>query len=708
MEDQNRETKVLNTATANLINNLVQAGHIDNVNLNEETRGITIPESFLAISRHLSGFTEVVGRAGLLSRIDANFDRSRREPTATPAIQVLHGISGVGKTSLARAFARSHATQYQIIWWIHAENLVTIPNEFRKLLEILSPDQARWITDPIHAAFAAFASAPGRWLLLFDNVVDAYGFTSLLPTVGPGDIIITTRSGEWPRSWHRIEVTSLKREDSVEVLMSLSNDDDRATAETVAEELGDLPLALAQAGAFSSAHRMALREYIDLYHQNRLAVLASGRAPDYDGSVTVAWNLAHERLSPSAKDVFDFCAWLTPDDIPVFEILRANVDSGIHGPVTEALEQLIHDPLMLRKACAELDRSGLLSWHSALTVSVHRLLHALARDHLESTGLASAWAGNTAALLLAACPTAFADREAIDTWLRLEPHALTIVGHLPTDDITSLRLRVRIAAWTGYLGADATAKAMLTDLVIDYQRVRGGDDPETLGVRSNLAWWIGGTGDPHDARDRYAVIVTDLERISGPDHPQTLQTRDSLAKWTGELGEVVSARNLYASLAEDAAQVLGDEHVTTLQARIGLARWVGEAGDPASARDMYADLLPVHERVMGARHKDSLYIRACLAWWTGEAGDARSACSLYAVVLTDCEDILGKDSRDTLGTRHGWAHWLGQAGDIAEAKAHFAALVEDHIRIKGVDHQDTRHAQRELDRWSTVLDTEPR
>src|SRR5205814_596207 len=100
--------------------------------------------------------------------------------------------------------------------------------------------------------------------------------------------------GEWPRSWHRLEVTSLEREDSVAVLMLLSNDDDRAAAEMLAEELGDLPLALAQAGTFGWAHRVTLREYTDLYHRNRPALLTSGRAPDYDDSVAVTWHLAYE------------------------------------------------------------------------------------------------------------------------------------------------------------------------------------------------------------------------------------------------------------------------------------------------------------------------------------------------------------------------------------------------------------------------------
>ena len=59
-----------NTAAAHVINNLVQAGHIDNLNLHPPAGGITIPDSFRIVSRHLNGFTEVVGRAdNLWSRL---------------------------------------------------------------------------------------------------------------------------------------------------------------------------------------------------------------------------------------------------------------------------------------------------------------------------------------------------------------------------------------------------------------------------------------------------------------------------------------------------------------------------------------------------------------------------------------------------------------------------------------------------------------
>jgi hypothetical protein len=110
-------------------------------------------------------------------------------------MRVLAGMGGVGKTSLARAYAQRHLADYGVVWWIRAEDPSAIDAEFRSLLEILlPPGEATKIGDARTTAFALLARQEDPWLLVLDNVPDAGSVNGLLPPSGNGHVLITSRA----------------------------------------------------------------------------------------------------------------------------------------------------------------------------------------------------------------------------------------------------------------------------------------------------------------------------------------------------------------------------------------------------------------------------------------------------------------------------------------------------------------------------------
>jgi anion-transporting ArsA/GET3 family ATPase len=79
-----------------------------------------------------------------------------------PVVRVLAGMGGVGKTSAARAYARRYQDEYGLIWWIPAEDQAALAGEFQTLLEILAPQYAERVADPIQAVHAVLANRTGR------------------------------------------------------------------------------------------------------------------------------------------------------------------------------------------------------------------------------------------------------------------------------------------------------------------------------------------------------------------------------------------------------------------------------------------------------------------------------------------------------------------------------------------------------------------
>ncbi|WP_239405910.1 hypothetical protein [Frankia sp. Cj3] len=60
------------------------------------------------------------GRDGLFERIDAGL------PGGPGGVTALYGMGGVGKTQLAIEYAWRHADDYQLVWWVDAEQTVLV------------------------------------------------------------------------------------------------------------------------------------------------------------------------------------------------------------------------------------------------------------------------------------------------------------------------------------------------------------------------------------------------------------------------------------------------------------------------------------------------------------------------------------------------------------------------------------------------------
>src|SRR5204863_7522953 len=104
-----------------------------------------------------------------------------------------------GKTQIAVEYAYRHALEYDLVWWIRAEEAAILSADYLALANRL---QLPVKTSAEQLVFANIVrhwmeDTPQRWLLIYDNVEDPQEVIDLLPTRGNGHILITSVSPEW-------------------------------------------------------------------------------------------------------------------------------------------------------------------------------------------------------------------------------------------------------------------------------------------------------------------------------------------------------------------------------------------------------------------------------------------------------------------------------------------------------------------------------
>ena len=257
------------------------------------------------------------GRDGLLSRLHQRLTArgARTDGPVAVLAGALYGLGGVGKSQLALEYAHRYGADYDLIWWIPSENPLTIPVMLARLARrlglALQGDQEELAGVALDAL-----RVRDRWLLVFDNAEQPDELARWRPAGDGGHLLVTSRNPAWSALAQPIQVDVFDRPEAVALLLRRTADQDQAAANELAEQLGDLPLALEQAAAYLDQTGMPLVAYLIAYQRRREQLLAMGRPVAYEGQVDTTWQLTIDQLAPVGIELLRLCAFLAPEAIP--------------------------------------------------------------------------------------------------------------------------------------------------------------------------------------------------------------------------------------------------------------------------------------------------------------------------------------------------------------------------------------------------------
>ena len=605
------------------------------------------------------------GRDQVLESLHRQLRASDRAP-GVPV--VLHGLGGVGKTQIAVEYAHRYQSDYDVVWWVPAEQRDLINPALAKLAGPLRLRAGDSITDTAQAVRAALRQGNpyARWLLIFDNADEPGELAPFFPG-GPGQVLVTSRAPGWSPVAEQVEIDVFTRGESLEYLRRQVALLSKQDASLVAEVLGDLPLAIENASAWLAETGMSAAAYVAQLEDQFSTVQPFSERFDSPVSVAATWRLSFDRLrerSPAAARLLELCAYFAPDPISLTllysdEMANALLPFDARLRERDVLGQLIRD--IARYSLAKVDRGG-------NSIQVHRLIQAAIRAQM-GPGQYREDVRHEVHTVLAGAPPRQGGTDDPENWARYDliwPHLGPSEAYL----CASPEVRQLLIERVRYLWKREEFKAALEvgeRLEEQWRETIGPNDRQTLSLRFHIANVLRSQGRFQEAHDLDTAVFRAQQQILGEDHPNTLQTAGSLGGDLRALGKFRDALDLDERTCDRLKDMFGADHPSTLSAANNLAVDLRLVGDRFRARDTDLVTLSQRERVLGPDHPNTLHSASMLARDLREVGDYAWSIELLRDTHQRYRSVLGEDYVDTLRTAKNLAVSLRKMGHYNEA-----------------------------------------
>jgi tetratricopeptide (TPR) repeat protein len=614
----------------------------------------------------------------------------------------LQGLGGVGKTQVALEYVHRFQADYDLVWWMNCgqpqyidASLNDLGKELREVFGASLPEDGS-VAEVAKEVLRLLGDnrTVRRWLLVYDNADKIDEVQPLLPK-GQGHVLITSRNGVWgDKGGRSLPVNVFTRAESVRHLRQRINSITEAEANEVAVALGDLPLAVATAGAWLAETGFSVKRYLERLERQPIRTLSQGQPADAPQKVSSTWDVSLDQLqetSPAAARLFGLCSVMAPD---------INLDllySGAMAAVLVPLDPELSEPMVIGKLIQQINRLALIKLDTnAHKIQVHRLVQAVVRDRMSTEELAAARA-DVHRVLVATQPDGEVDDPKTRSryrliWLHLTPSMAMYsteesVRQLLIDRVRYLRQRGDTER--GRRRATEIESAWEEMLAAAPEQADAGSLRKQLyRLRFNMANIVRDLADFKESRALDEAVLGEQQKLLGYEHPHTLMTASSLAADLRALGQYDKALELDRSTYGSWTRQYGDDHFGTLSAAHNLAVSLRLTGDIEGALSQDKLTLQRRSATLGSEHPRTLDSGSAVARDLLEEGQYAEVVTQMEEVWARCGAALGDNDRATLNARVLLGVALRSAGHPDQAEEHIEESRKGLTRGFGGDSSD--------------------
>lgn len=662
------------------------------------------------------------GREYILDKLKEMFD----EKYNNALTQIISGLGGVGKTQIALEYVLKYGFKYDLIWWVNSENVAVITDAYSQfaIKKGLIDDNVSDI-NIIKEAVLNWMNNNNNWLFIFDNADDSNIIYDYLPRDSKGHILITSRNTNWASIGKVKEIEEFTEKEAEKFMIKRTGEMNKNRLIDLIKELGYLPLALEQAGAYIVNSSKSYEEYYELYKKYKIEILKKYPPLGYNHTVATTWAISIDKISnESSEQLLNIFSLLAPDNITrdIFERSK----EFLPPPLCEKIE----NELEFDEAVYNLKKYSIIRENNKI-YSIHRLVQDVIRISLDK----EFWGGITIDLAYNIFDFDYKDIVTWQWYNKVIPHAISIAKYGEENKIKLEKIAYlyhQIATYYNMILADYEQAEILFDEVIRIEKdVYGDENEHTIRSYNNLIGLYIDQGKYDDAESLCIYALNICEKTFLPNHNMTLVLIKCLAQIYFKKSRYDDAEKLYkrvlnirneifgensneaatimgelASIHKinghyDDAKILLEEALEIKEKEFGLAHTeVAVVLDSlgmvyqkmrrySDAEELLKRALEIRKKVYGVNHPNLSDSLNNLASLYAEIGSDERAEELYKESLEICELFYKEDHDNIASTLNNLGYFYYIHGRFDKAEQLYERAFKIREKVLGLEHSDT-------------------
>ncbi|XP_065680803.1 uncharacterized protein LOC136094740 [Hydra vulgaris] len=666
-------------------------------------------------------FFKGVQRDKLLHEIHRYFTQDTKKSAL-----VLYGMSGVGKTKIAKKYCEIYSNFYKNIVWIDAAfgKLQTSIRNRCQILGLAIHDSKNdfnieVIVEKIHNYYIS-----GKTVYIFDNVDNesVKGLTMYISRKANSFTLITSQWRTWSSNVNKMFVDVFSFEDAFAYVKNNVKEYTDEDIKNLVKELGYHPFAITQAIKYINIHKVSIEKYIDRYSQKPLEILDTDNFPSEDESKSAikAINLVLFKLKKTNPIPLDLLNCLSHCDgqniskefiIQILNQMKINEEHLIDEIVGLLMSYSLlncfdnnkysmHELTQLTCRCFQSKNSRTKTYINLIEnyfkfelkqvkdhveFGNHFVFHFLYMFRNKGKRMSKTFHHmSTSIYQLLVCKGLF--NETIEILKAIESFNTETYGE---NNKLVLDTKHNIALCLHDMGTFNEALEIFYSVEKIQTEILGINHPDTTKTKHNIASCLKNTGKYNEALEIYNFVEKLRTEILGINHPDTMKTKHSIASCLKNMGKYNEALEIHYSVEKMRINILGINHQDTMTTMHNIAICLKKMGKYNEALKINRSVKKIQKDILGLNHPDTMATNHNIANCLYNMGKYNKALVKYYSVEKKRAKILGVNHPDTLATKHNIASCLYIMGKYNEALKIYYSVEKIETDILSINHPDT-------------------